>query len=71
MTLIGSSEPPACTWVIGDALHIGDLFHPQRALQGPEFSEIASAYRLTLGRETNRRFICNGCFDRQKASQYQ
>jgi len=57
---------------IGDSvLQIDDLFHSQRTLQGPEFSEIASANRLILSRKTNRRFICNGCFDRQNASQYQ
>ena len=47
--------------LIGDPFrHIGDLFHSYRALQGPEFSEVAGANGLMLGRQTNRRFICNG-----------
>ena len=58
-------ELPACMLrVIGDSvLHIDNLFHSHRALQGPELSKIACTNRLVLGRETNRWFICNGCFD--------
>ena len=45
-------ELPSCRfWVIGDSvLHIDNLFHSHRALQGPELSKIASANRLVFGR---------------------
>ena len=53
-------ELPASLFrVIGDSVfHINNLLHSYRALQGTEFSEVASANRLTLGHEASR-FICD------------
>ena len=57
-------ELPASLFrIIGDSvLHINNLLHSDRALQGTEFSEVASANRLTLGREASR-LICDGWLD--------